>query len=282
MGMDQRTLRPRSTTPAYDAHAQAFFTAAEITDSSIKNAINTAVVDYKESGNWDRDIAIYPWVGASAAAHKWNLKDPRNTDAAFRMTFHGTVTHSANGVQTNGVNGYADTKVNLNEDVAPYSLNIALYSRTATAPGASDYFLCGVRGAGGGLAFDDYFNDRVYVTGAQTNLAGAAQIITANSQTGKYDRLRVINFRHFDSMKYLRDGVLIAENTNTRYQYWPHLDPTADRYLWLFGENGNNSLSWPSDRQLSWASVGLGRSDTMLADQHSIISDLQTALGRAV
>jgi hypothetical protein len=44
-----------------------------------------------------------------ASQFKYNLKDPRDLDAAFRLVFNGGWTHSSNGAQGNGVNTYANT-----------------------------------------------------------------------------------------------------------------------------------------------------------------------------
>jgi hypothetical protein len=49
-------------------------------------------------------------VGGTATTHKFNLKDPRDLDAAYRLVFNGGWTHSATGALPNGSNGYADTK----------------------------------------------------------------------------------------------------------------------------------------------------------------------------
>src|SRR6266536_4458570 len=83
---------------SYDSDAQAFFTAAGITNLTYKNAINHLVVDLKDAGIWTKMKAVYPFIDSTAAKHKWNLKDPRDLDSAFRLTFHGTVTHSPNGI----------------------------------------------------------------------------------------------------------------------------------------------------------------------------------------
>jgi hypothetical protein len=48
-------------------------------------------------------LAYWPMVGGSEAAHKFNLLDPQNTDAAFRLTFAGGPGHDAGGVTWNGV-----------------------------------------------------------------------------------------------------------------------------------------------------------------------------------
>ena len=65
-----------SLTPAIDPDAQAFLTAAGITDATITSAINTLVVDLKGYNIWTKMKAVYPFVGGTAAAHKFNLKNP--------------------------------------------------------------------------------------------------------------------------------------------------------------------------------------------------------------
>jgi hypothetical protein len=94
---------------SFDADAQAFITAAGITDSTQQNAINTLVVGLKTDGLWTKLYAIYPIVGGTATNHKYNLKDPRDLDVAYRLVFNGGMTHSSNGILFNGTNGWADT-----------------------------------------------------------------------------------------------------------------------------------------------------------------------------
>ena len=92
-----------------DADAQAFITAASITDNTQNSAINTLVTQLKTYGIWTKLKAVYPFVGGTASAHKFNLKDPRDLDVAYRLTFGGGWTHSSTGAQPNGTNGYANT-----------------------------------------------------------------------------------------------------------------------------------------------------------------------------
>mgnify|MGYP003393193638 CR=1 FL=1 len=101
----------RVSTEDANADAQAFLTAAGISDPNIVSAVEQLVIDLKAAGIWAKMLAIYPFVGGSAAAHKWNLKDPQDTDAAFRIAWSGTLTHNANGVVSNGSSGYGDTKL---------------------------------------------------------------------------------------------------------------------------------------------------------------------------
>ena len=114
-------------TVGFDADAQAFITAAAITDVTQQNAINTLVVDLKGYNIWTKMKALYPFVGGTASTHKFNLKNPLDTDAAFRLTFSGGWTHSSTGALPNGTNAYADTKFNLTKFTAFTNASTGVY-----------------------------------------------------------------------------------------------------------------------------------------------------------
>ena len=95
-----------------DADAQSFITAASITNPTQITAVNQLTVDLKGYGVWSKMKAIYPFVGGTASTHKWNLKDPRDLDVAFRLVFNGGWTHSLTGALPNGTNGWANTYLN--------------------------------------------------------------------------------------------------------------------------------------------------------------------------
>lgn len=94
---------------SYDADAQAFIDAVATLSTAQEEAIDDLVVGFKANGTWSKHKAIYPFIGGTASAHKWNLKDPRDLDAAFRLAYTGTITHDSNGITPNGTDGYADT-----------------------------------------------------------------------------------------------------------------------------------------------------------------------------
>ena len=106
----QTTLGRQVGVPSVsDADAQAFLNAAEITNVTQANAVNTLVIGMKAQGLWTKMKAVYPMVGGTATSHMYNLKDPRNLDAAYRLQFTGGWTHSALGALPNGVNTLART-----------------------------------------------------------------------------------------------------------------------------------------------------------------------------
>jgi hypothetical protein len=93
-----------------DPDATAFLTAAGITDPTIGNAIDFLVQQLKIINIWSKIYVLYPFVGGTATTHKFNLKDPRDLDVAFRAVFNGGVTHNSAGVTGNAINGWYDTK----------------------------------------------------------------------------------------------------------------------------------------------------------------------------
>jgi len=90
-----------------DADANAYISAASLT-SSEKESAYKLIVDLKSNSLYTKMQAIYMFKGASAAQHKFNAKNPVDTDAAFRLTFTGTATFSNLGYQLNGAS-YANS-----------------------------------------------------------------------------------------------------------------------------------------------------------------------------
>lgn len=117
-----------------DGDALSFISAAGLTDSIQKSAINTLVLDLKSANIWIKIKAIYPFVGGTALSHKWNLKDPRDLDEAFRLVETGINTHNSNGVTMNGINGYFNTMINPLTQMETSDGNISIYQRDNRLP----------------------------------------------------------------------------------------------------------------------------------------------------
>ena len=118
-----------------DPDALAFIYAAGITVPSERKAINDLVIGLKADSLWTKMDAIYPVVGNTAAQQKWNLKDPRDLDAAYRLQFNGDWTHSSLGMTPSGTGvnaGYANTFANVANNT---NCHISFYSRTSNVSG---------------------------------------------------------------------------------------------------------------------------------------------------
>jgi len=90
--------------PTTDPDAQAFITAAAITDPTQQSAINTLVVDLKGYSIWTKMLTVYPFVGGTSTSHSYNLK---NTSVG-QLTYSTGVTHSSLGINGNGT-AYCNT-----------------------------------------------------------------------------------------------------------------------------------------------------------------------------
>lgn len=137
---------------SYDPDAIAFFNATGITSVPDKDAINTYVVGLKTNSLWTPIKGLWIMAGGSLTTCKYNLKDPRDLDAAFRLTYGSTVTAGANGISAttaNAVNGTADTHFVPSVQFANNGFSAGVINHTApnldNAPGGSFF---GAAGAG--------------------------------------------------------------------------------------------------------------------------------------
>lgn len=116
---------------AAEAEALAFFTAASITDTTQKIALNEFVKDLKAINSVQPSFvdfdtpansilrASYPCIGGTATTHKFNLIDPRDLDAAYRLAYTAPINHDSYGIVGGGTTGKCNTFVNalaLNND----------------------------------------------------------------------------------------------------------------------------------------------------------------------
>jgi len=134
-----KSLSSESTPTYMDPDATAFLNAALITDATIQNAINVLVIDLKNAGIWTKMKAVYPMAGGSAATHKFNLKDPRDDDSAYRLSFSGGWTHSATGALSDGTTGWANTNVYSNQIFTANDGLLGIYTSSSSLSGASSY-----------------------------------------------------------------------------------------------------------------------------------------------
>ena len=254
-------------TGGVDSDAQAFITAASITDSTQQSAINTLVTDLKGYGVWTKMKAIYPFVGGTATSHKFNLKDPQDTDAAFRLVFNGGITHSSNGVQFLGVNGWAQTYLNPNTVFTTNdSFHGSIYSRTNTSKDAADY------GALNGTTRTS-FAIKVLDSNSYTSAHGNFGVITANSDsTGMY----VISRTSSTSLKTFKNSLQIGSTYTGANGLRANVNLAIGCLL------VGTTPGYYSNRQYAFASIGDGLTDTEASNLYTTVQAFNTTLSRNV
>lgn len=251
----------------FDTDAQAFITATGITDSTQQNAINTLVLDLKGYSIWTKFKAIYPFVGGTATTHKYNLKDPRDLDAAFRLSFIGGWTHASTGVSANGTTGYADTFVVPNVDLTLNGAGVSYYARETKA--GSVYFKNGpIMGAGTGTSelgfFVDYNDNKDYFANNNAESTGTQLLNT----TGLFHNTRIVSTGY----KVYRNGVV-------RYtQNSASVNRTASK-IFIAKLNGYGDLT---EVECAFSAIDTGLTDTESANFYTAVQAFQTSLARQV
>jgi len=250
----------------YDVNAQAFINASGVTDITTIYAVNDLVISMKADGTWDKMKAIYPFVGGTATTHKFNLKDPRDLDAAFRLSFFGGVTHSSNGVLGNGTNGYANTFLTPSTSLSLNSTHVSIYSRTDATSNNGD-FGCKMSTPTtssliGYLKFTD--SKQYYIMNSTTPFGITS---TTNTSLGLF----TYNRNSSTTQNLYKNGIQINSTTKTSVAL-----PNNDFYL-LGINNGE-----VSNKQFAFASIGDGLTDTEASNLYLAVQAFQTTLNRQV
>jgi hypothetical protein len=249
-------ILPPITSPPTDPDAQAFITAAGISNATQQSAINTLVLDLKAYSLWTKMTAIYPFVGGTATTHKFNLKDPRDVDAAYRIIFNGGWTHDSNGIQGAG-NGYADTKASMtNGAISNRSNHWSVYQ---TITGTS--------------AYNGMYTPNNYMFGF-------------SSGHGKYVGLQDFSFAANETTGFwngtvtsVSNGVLYKNGTNVYSINNP--GSILESYNFYLGAmNYLGSANFYNTARFAFASLGGVLDATNAANLYTAVQKFQTTLGR--
>jgi hypothetical protein len=267
-----------------DSDAQRFLDATQITTESLVSAVNLLVIDLKTYGIWDKMKAIYPVVGGTAFTHKFNLKDPRDADSAFRLSFlGGGWTHSSTGAQPNGSTSYADTFLIPSSVLTLYSNHLSFYSRTNTNVGGGNEIGGQWQQTSPVLAYTLYqFNGR----NSDGNAVGSISSSDANrviySQTSPASFV-VSSRTANNSLKMYTNGVLKGTNTSintSTYNGLPQNKVIISAFNYFDGVT--SSIFNYSNKECAFATIGDGLTDTEVANFYTAVQAYQTRLGRNV
>jgi hypothetical protein len=258
---------------AYDPDAQAVITAIEGTGATLtatqKNACNQLILDLKGFNIWTKSKAIYGFLGGTAAAHKFNWKDPRDLDAAFRLTFFGGWTHTTNGAQGNGTNTYANsffipsTQYSVIDNAA-----LSVYSRSNIAENRCEI---------------GCFNGTN--SALQINVATTA---FPPQQTGTYmNNVTESKFTDTDSRGFYitsRTGTTVTmfENSTLKVTQTTTALARPNVNIFIGAQNLVGSANIPSSKQLAFASIMDGLTNAEAANFYTAVQAYQTTLSRQV
>jgi hypothetical protein len=263
----------RAVNYGYDPDAQLFITATGISGNDA-NATNQLVIDLKNANIWTKMKAAYPMVGGTATSHKFNLKNPLDTNAAFRLNFIGGGTHSSNGYLPNGINAYANTFLNPLAALTNNNTHMSYYSRTIGS--GNNQGLIGASTGGLSLPlftiYGKNLTNNFFMDGYDYNVCR----LSNNEPTGAafYINSRISSI----SLKAYRNAALLQTITNTN----TFNVATINFPITIGALNLNGVISQFSFFQCAFASIGDGLTDAEALAFYTAVQTFNTTLGRQV
>ena len=214
-------------------------------------------------------------VGGTATSHKFNLKDPRDLDAAYRLVFNGGWVHSSTGALPNGTTGYADTKMNLFTTVGGTSLSHSTYVRLNTFKGVFGGVYSPVAMPGiydsvvllGGVS-----NTSVNTFMGNTWSEGLTSTVSALSGMVMGNRTNALGT--IFTLK--KDASTISTSSSFTVRKFPSL-PYSIGAL-----NDNGTIKYFDSNEIAFYHIGDGMTDIEATNFYNSVQTYQTTLGRQV
>jgi hypothetical protein len=242
----------------YDSDAQAFFdrvtTAGGSLSTTEQDAVNTLVVQMKADGIWTKMKAVYPMVGASAAACAQNLKS-----SSFTGSFSAGWTFASTGVTSNGTSAFFDTNLNQSTHITNTSQHISYYSRTDSSLDPGEI----------GIATSNTF--LLLRSGFYSNQCDSNFVNTPQNLKGFY-----LGSRTSSSLRRgFYNGAQVHETTNT-----PNATSSLNYYIGALNSNGVAGFFSP--KECAFASIGDGLTNDNVSDLYTAVQAFQVTLNRDV
>lgn len=244
---------------SFDADALAFFARVTAEGGTLsvteKSAVNKLVLDLKANSLWTPMKAIYPMVGASAAACSRNLKSD-----TFNGTFTSNWIFSATGATPNGSSDYMDT--GFNSFAQSVTESFGIYARTTQSgvkipigsrEGNKQNYIgnafgtMNIRGTGGSS------------TGVNSLTKGFICIYDSDDSTNQYTNL---------------SGV---KNTGTRV-----FSGSPNSIFYIGAWNNEGTPAFFSSIELAFSFIANRITDTQASNLYTAVQTFQTTLSRNV
>jgi hypothetical protein len=243
----------------------AFLTASAISDATIRGGLNTFDIGLIANSLDTKMKAVYPFVGGTASTHRWNFMDARDLNAAFRLSFSGTLVHSSTGINTNGTNGFYDTNFNCASNGSLNNQSAGVYIRTD------------LNGIGSSLDFGTEFTSGALLQIYTKVESGGVQYYLGRVNDNNGQFVTNTNSQGFYS---------ISRSSNTTYlrQKNNSVSTITESSISLPTGNilGFKNLTTYTARQQAFAFIGDGLTNTEMTNYYNLVQALQTTLGRQV
>jgi hypothetical protein len=263
----------------FDVNASRYLDVLNITDSNTRNSINNFTVNLKENNIWGKMSGIYPFIGDTADANKYNLKDPRNLDASFRLGFSGagTIHSSQSGVSFAGSNDYANVFFNPFSNLTGYPVHLSFLSLTDINlanidVGCEDFTAKRLSVSAEYLSPNDAFFDCYSYTNGRTTVTAPI-----NSKAF-YTASRITPSSGF--MLLFNSSTVPTKSANDLINITPDGKPNLNIFLGAVNYAGTPTYTNFAPRTFGFFSVGDGLTSGECVNLYSAVKQLQYDLNR--
>jgi hypothetical protein len=256
----------------FDPDVVEFFgrvTAAGGTLSATEQvAIDTLVKQMKLDGIWTKMKAIYPMVGASAAACAQNLKS-----SSFTGTFTAGWTFASTGVTPNGTSAYFNTTLIPNTNLSLNNSSFSVYSRNNFTPTTNQSLGCSDGGISIPLIGFTFFPTKS-VNGLSYSYNSPDVLTSAIGQN--FSGMFLTTRTSASSAKLLRNTTSLASVTTQGQTTQP-----VNTFTFGAFKNGAVFIDY-NNFQFAFAHIGDGLTDTQASNFYTAVQSFQTTLSRQV
>lgn len=247
-----------TTNTVLDTDASAYMVAS--VNGQWQPEINNLFSSLKSNNLYNKIQAFYPFLGTTAAQHKWNAKNPLDTNAAFRLTFSGSATFSDSGYTPNGSTGYANTYLTPSVSQTFNSNGMTIVSGTDSGDNGDNFIIAAYNSGTQNSILKIVGNGAFNLNGTRilgSSTLGMKGIFTNTKQSATVSKLFKNGVEKFSGNS---GGTL----------------PTNPFYI---GAIGNISYGYTRER-IQFTAIHEGLSDAEVAILHTIIDIFEAALVR--
>ena len=259
-----------SATPSTDVDADLYLSA--VVDAggtgitpTVSAATQTMFTSLKSAGLYNKIYTLYPMLGGIAASCKYNAVNPANGNAAFRLTFAGGGTFSQSvGYQTNGVNSYADTHFNADNENVPYT-SFTMFDYVSV-DGDAGYDIGGAATnifVGMASRFTGTFRGEIVMSSSQV-------LNTSTTALGTHIVSRYNSTTDINTVQNSGPLINLSQVINTTAAM-----PNVNMLIGVYG-----GVGFVSDKGLSTVGMAEGLTQTEVVNLRDIITTFNTTIGR--
>ena len=263
------TLNVSTTNTVLDVDANAYMLASN--NERWQPVINSLFTDLKSQGLYNKTQAFYPFLGTTAAQHKWNAKNPLDTNAAFRLQFFGGGTHSNLGYQCNGTNAYANTFLvpSAVQNVNSNGLTVVVGTNNNNVIATESFDIGSYTSDSNGSFISTKLNNSSYSKICGLNSNNPRIVITGtNEARGVFTGSKTESNIH----KLTRNSSILG--TGTGGGTLPSIP------IWIGALNINDTIYAPSSQRIQFTAIHEGLTDAEVVAFHTIIDNFESAIGR--